>query len=30
MITYSLFQHSKITALEILQDDVKYLSKETF
>ena len=30
MITYSLFQHSKITALEVLQDDVKYLSKETF
>ena len=24
MITYSLFQHSKITALEVLQDDVKY------
>ena len=24
MITYSLFQHSKVTALDLLQDDVKY------
>ena len=27
---YSLFQLSKVTALEVLQDDVKYISKETF
>ena len=30
-LTYILFQHSKVTALEVLQDDdVKYISKETF
>ena len=28
---YILFQHSNVTALEVLQgDDVKYISKETF
>ena len=29
-LSYSLFQHSKVTALEVLQDDGKYISKETF
>ena len=29
-LSYSLFQHNKVTALEVLQDDVKYISKETF
>ena len=29
-LSYSLFQHSIVTALEVLQDDVKYISKETF
>ena len=28
--TYILFQHSKVTALEVLQNDVKYISKEKF
>ena len=28
-LSYSLFQHSKVTALEVLQDDGKYISKET-
>ena len=26
-LSYSLFQHSNVTALEVLQDDVKYISK---
>ena len=32
LITYIhlLFQHSKVAALEVLQGDVKYISKETF
>ena len=29
-LSYSLFQHNKVTALEVLQDDVKYFPKEAF
>ena len=28
--SYSLFQHIKVTALDVLRDDVKYISKQTF
>ena len=30
MMNYSLFQHSKVTALDVLQGDLKYLLKQTF
>ena len=29
MITYSLFRRSRVTILEVLLDDVKYVSRDT-
>ena len=29
-LSYSLFQHNKVTALKVLQDDVKYFPEEAF
>ena len=29
MTIYSLLQHNKVIALDVLQDDVKHISKQT-